>query len=231
MPYNRFKQTRTYSRPAGYIARNMRGPVPASRIGARDVANYAGMAYSAYKLATNLKGIINSELKHYDESTTMNPDNTSGTITAIVRGMAQGDTNNTMDGNSILLKSVNLRFSVIMNASATCTRLRFLLLKDTRPNSALPAITDILSSSSIQAFMNIDDQLKRFRVLADKKITVNTQNPEKQFFISRKFKQTHVKFNDAQLPVLNDFYVACISDEPTNTPTINMTSRLRFYDN
>lgn len=189
------------------------------------------MAVKALNIASGLYGIINSELKHYDETNSLTPDSSSGTITAIVRGMAQGTTNNTFDGNSILLKKIGLNFSMQMHASATSTRLRIMLIKDTRPQSSLPAITDILSSNTINAFLNIDDQLNRFRVLRDKRVILNTNNPEKVLMVNRAFKRCHVKFTDAQVPVLNDFYVVLLSDESTNTPTVTVTSRLRYYDN
>jgi len=198
---------------------------------ARNRQGWMGTARKALAIATAVQGIVNSELLHYDETNNVTPDNSTGTITGISRGMSQGDTNNTFKGNSILLKKINLRFSALMNSSATATRLRFIVLRDLRPQTALPGITDILSGTNVQAFLNIDDQIQRFRVLMDKRITLTTNYPEKMFIFNRQFRRMHIKFNDSQVPVLNDIIIACLSDEPTNTPTINIGSRLRFYDN
>lgn len=190
----------------------------------------AGTAYAAYQGVQQLRQIVNSELLHYDENGTSTPTGSTGDIIGILRGMTQGDTNNTMHGNSILLKSVQTNFTVNMNASATSTRLRVLMLLDTRPLAALPAITDILSSNTINAFMNIDDQIKRFRILKSFTVVVNTQYPEKVYKLYKKMN-LHCKFNDSQVPILNDILYVLLSDESTNTPTVTYNSRLRFYDN
>jgi len=198
---------------------------------ARNRQGWMGTARKALAIATAVQGIVNSELLHYDETNNITPDNSTGSVVGISRGMSQGDTNNTFKGNSILLKKINLRFSCLMNSSATATRMRFLVLRDTRPLTSLPAITDVLSGTNVQSFMNIDNQIQRFRVLMDRRIVLTTNYPEKMFIFNRKFRRMHIKFDDNQVPVLNDIVILAVSDEPTNTPTVNIGSRLRFYDN
>ena len=120
MPYRKYPYKRSY--PTQYRRRPMamvrRQPYQSGLSSALSTAS------RALSVAYGLKSIINSELKHYDESGTSTPDGASGSIVGILRGMAQGDTNNTFDGNSILCKSVQVRFSTNMNASATSTRVR-----------------------------------------------------------------------------------------------------------
>jgi hypothetical protein len=178
-------------------------------------------------------GIVNAEQKHYDELNNMNPDSATGASVSIIRGMTQGDTNVSLNGNSILCKQLVFGVSVNMNAVATSTKWRLMAVWDTRPSTTLatiPAWTDVQSASNVNSFMNIDDQLNRFRVIFDRRGTVTTSYPERQFTIYRKcFK--HTKFTDAQVPNLNDIIILCFSDEAANTPTISVRSRLRYYDN
>lgn len=198
-------------------------------------SSWAGTAYKALTLATKVASIVNSELKHYDEAVSLSPDSSVGSRTSPIRGMAQGDTNNTFDGNSILVKSFFIRGTISIGASATATRVRLALVWDTRPSSVLgtiPAWTDVFSAADVNAMMNIDDQIKRFKVLFDRTYTLSTVmgRLEIPFRIFKKFSR-HVKFNDSQVPILNDLILLSFSDEAANTPNIVGYSRLRFYDN
>lgn len=224
MPYRR----RSYRRPTGY--RRRRTGYGRRRRGG---SGWMSTASRALYLATKVAGIVNSELKHYDESQTLNPDNSTGAVVSIVRGMAQGDTNNTFEGNSILAKRLNCRINLGLGASATATKVRIAIVWDTRPSTTLatiPAWTDVFSAASTNAMMNIDDQLNRFRIMHDKTYMLTTNYPEKQIVINKSFSR-HIKFTDAQVPNLNDIILLTFSDEATNVPGVLCQSRLRFYDN
>lgn len=221
MPYRRqyrsSRRRRTYRRRA----------TPRSQM------SYGQMAMKALSIAGRVASIVNSELKHYDETNTVTPDTTTGSVVSIVRGMSQGDTNNTFEGNSFLVKSIFIRGSVVLNASATSSRVRYLLVKDTRPQAAVPAITDVLSAATIIAPLNIDDQIKRFKVLYDRTFNVSNVSGAMPEITFKGFKKqnSHIKWNDSQVPVLNDYLLVCLSDEVTNTPTVTTISRVRYYDN
>lgn len=191
----------------------------------------AEAASRAMSIASSLAGIINSELLHYDESNNNTPNSSTGSVFSLVRGMAQGDTNNTFTGNSILLKKINLKGTVTINASATTSRVRFMVLVDKRPQSAVPAVTDILSSANVTSFMNIDDQLLRFKVLKSRTFAIDANTLREIPFAYNFDMNRHIKFDDTQTPVSGDLVVLLLSDEATNTPTVNMQSRIRYYDN
>ena len=118
-----------------------------------------------------------------------------------------------------------------LNGSATTTRIRCMLVRDTRPNNSLPAVSDVLSSINVNAFMNIDDQIKRFRVLHDKVIVLDSNNHREYVVKVYKKLNHHLKLNDTQTPVLNDIFWLMVSDEATNTPSVSIQSRIRYYDN
>lgn len=228
MPYGRYRyqgRRRTYRRRRY----SRRRPAAAGN----NMANIASVANTAWKMGKIAMSVLNSELKHYDETNAPTPDTATGSVVSIVRGMAQGDTNNTFQGNSILLKSIQCRGSIVKNATATTTRVRYMLVRDSRPQSSVPAITDILSAASILGNMNIDDQIQRFRVLYDRTYVVsNVAGCPPNITFNYYVKQSHhIKFNDSAVPVLNDYLLLAISDEATNTPTVTTASRLRYYDN
>lgn len=191
------------------------------------------VASKALSIANGLRGIINSELKHYDEALGATAVSSAGSVTSLVSGISQGDTNNTITGNSILMKQFHIIGNLLINASATVSRVRVMLVQDTRPvGGATPAVTDILNASTVRSFLNIDDQLNRFRVLKNRLFILSqATTPEEITFTWHVKKTQHIKFNDSQQVILNDLLLLVLSDESTNTPTIAYSTRLRYYDN
>lgn len=174
---------------------------------------------------------LNAEKKHFDS--TINPTiDTSGVVVSLNRDMAQGISNNTYIGNSIRMKAIQANYQFVLNPSATTTRIKIAIVLDTRPFAAGVAnYTDIYQGAGLQSFLNLDNQLNRFRVLSSKYITISSDSmPEKQVAIYRKLDH-HCKFNDATVPVQNELLLCMISDEATNTPGVSIRTRLRYYDN
>lgn len=89
--------------------------------------------------------------------------NTTGSITLIAT-IAQGATVNQRIGKRAYLKSLLIRGSVYAGTATTICDGGFLIVYDKRPTGALPAITDILTSISPNAFMN-DNNTGRFEVI------------------------------------------------------------------
>lgn len=190
-------------------------------------------ALRALSVASRVASIVNSELKYYDESNSIVPDNNSSTatnVTSIVRGIAQGDTSQSIDGASVLMKQIVLRWTCIIGASATNTRIRLALVKDTRPVATLPIWSDIFGGD-IHSFANVDSQAKRFRIMMDKTFVLRSALQTEKMYKFFKKVNFHVRFNTSQVPVMNDILLCALCDEGTNFPTITINSRLRFYDN
>jgi hypothetical protein len=179
------------------------------------------------RLALN---VLNSEKKHYDENNNQSP-STTGTVQSIVRGIAQGTGDSNIVGNSIRIKRINYSGQVTINASASETRLRWALILDKRPETSVPAWTDIYETANLQSFLNIDDQPGRFVVLRQKRIVLSTSAYSEQQWQGSIPVDLHVRFNDSQIPRMNDLLIVVISDETTNTPAMAVNTRLRYYDN
>jgi hypothetical protein len=95
----------------------------------------------------------------------------------------------------------------------------------------VPSYTTIYSAATLQSFLNIDDQPGRFVVLKQKRITLSGNSYAEhqwQGSIPVDFK---IRFNDSQIPRMNDILMVVISDETTNTPSMVVNTRLRYYDN
>lgn len=194
-----------------------------------------GTAVKAYKLGSLAMSMLNAEKKYYDISqTTTNPSTPSGTYTVqnIFDGITVGDGPTNRDGYQIRVKSLCFRFLSQLNASATSTRLRFVIFLDRRPQiGSAPVWTDLFDSSNLQnSFYNLSDQWKRFKIITDKTIVVNTTNLETQtdIFIPMSLP---VRYNASGQSINNNMWFFIVSDEITNTPQVSYRYRVRFYDN
>lgn len=204
--------------------------------------NYMGSAVSAYKLAKQaysqikyLKSLINVEKKKFDLELTSSAISNSGQIYSLC-AIAQGDTDQTRNGNSILCQHVSMRGRLLQSNSITTT-LRLMLFMDTQQISdTAPIVSDVLDttfSNYFQAPLN-NLTVGRFKILWDKQLNSNPgQSAMVQFKHFQRLTGHHVRFNgtaagDSQKGTL---YLLAISDQPTLTPTLDFASRLTFTDN
>lgn len=200
--------------------------VRVNRRGIRGKYSWNQLAAGA-KLALN---VLNSEKKHYDESNSQVP-STSGVVVSIVRGLAQGTTENQMVGNSIRLKRINYNIQAALNPSSSVTRVRWALVLDKRPETSVPSYTTIYSSTLINSFLNIDDQPGRFVVLRQKRMVLSAAALAELQYSGSVPLDLRIRFNDSQIPRENDLLLCILSDEATDTPSIVTGTRLRYYDN
>lgn len=191
--------------------------------------NYFSTAQKALSLASHVASIVNSELKYYDETNNIQPSST-GDMLSVVGGIAAGTGPTNFEGNSILLKRLVGRASVIMNSSATATRIMLAIVQDRQVNqTTAPSYTQIWSTNTVNSLQNIAAYPGRFRILWRKYVIVDTSFPEKMVKFNLNMSR-HIKFNTTTVSK-NDFFLTYISDEATNTPTVNIQTRLRYYDN
>lgn len=189
------------------------------------------VAYRAFKGVNYLKGIINSEKHHHTLNSSVTP-STSGSVISL-HEIAQGDTDSTRTGNSILAKSLAFRFLINMNPSATQTYVRILLIQDKQQIADTgPSITDVLHSASVQSLLLIQ-HIGRFQVLHDQ--VVDLDNSLRTTKMTKLYKKlhTHIRYNGSAASDIqkNGYYLMVLSNEATNTPTVFYNTRLSFYDN
>lgn len=216
MPYRRSTKRKSYRKPRT----------------SRTAARYAGYAYTAYKMAKQLKGIINSEKKFFDTNITSAITSTA-TVTSLA-AIAQGDDVSGRNGRSILCKSVQIRGTYASHASATASRVRIIIFSDRQNQGSTPAATDILVSESPEAMRQIGAEQGRFHVYLDKEFTVDNV-ARKQIMLDKYLYlgNHHIKYEGTGTANVGAGSLWClmVSNEATNTVSQNTNFRIRYYDN
>lgn len=208
----------------------------ASKITAGSVAS---AAFTALSLANKFKGLINVEKKHHDVELSTNAVSTTPQIN-LLTGIAQGDTNLTRTGNDILMKTLEMKFKITQHASATrYTTVTGWLICDKRCDGTLPGYTDIFddptSTSDRVIAMRNDDNLERFVVI--KKWRWLLTESGREVSVTDEFVKLdiHCRYDGTGSTIAdgkdNQLYLVLVSDEPANTPLVEVISRLRFIDN
>lgn len=109
------------------------------------------------------------ELKYNDIAVAAYAADTTGSITCL-NLTAVGDDNTTRDGRQINNKSIHVQGLLTPNDSVAGPNwARLMLLWDTQPNGALPAVTDILTAATSTANTNLNNR-QRFIILRDIKL-------------------------------------------------------------
>lgn len=129
----------------------------------------------------SVQRIVEGALKRVQEHKAMSADiaaadvNTTGLVQPITQHIVQGDTYVTRDGNEAILEQLVVRWNTSNlepEAAGVKSRIavRFIVFKDTMNGGTLPAITDVLASSSVWSAYNglTVIQQKRFQILTDK---------------------------------------------------------------
>ena len=193
------------------------------------IADYAMKAYRGVRY---IKGLVNSEKHHHDVALGSSDPTTSGSshnITAI----AVGDTISTRTGNSILMKSIAWRYCLEINASATRTQVRILIVKDLQQGADTnPTMAQVLENVAVDSLLNIAS-LGRFTILKDETILLDNVNRSQVFRKGYYPMSHHVRYNGTASTDIQKggIYVMYMSNEATNFPTLDAEYRVSFYDN
>lgn len=178
-----------------------------------------------------LKSRLNTEAKYIDLDNFV----TAGPTAILNLNLtAQGSEPYERDGNSIRMVSVQSNLKFNLHASASQTIIRCLLVLDKSPNGTGSAtVTDMYVSATPYSLRNVDG-LRRFKVLKDFHIRLDSSDPEKMAMIYRKLN-VKVKYNNSAgnpTSIENGLLQwVFISDETTFAPTISYNNRVRFIDN
>lgn len=232
--YRRNNYTRRYGRRTNY-RRNNRSNIRNYR-----AVNKSGGVWTQFdwkKIAAQAaKGalayaVTNSELKFYDETNNLSP-GTTGSIASYIRGITQGDTGSSIDGNSIRIKQFVMNSAISMSGLATSTRVKYWIIADFDPQvSGVPAWTDVFTTTGLTPLMNLTSYPNRFKILKTKMFSFSLNSYSETVDKVYLNLDQKVKFDTSQNPRTYDLLVMAISDEATNLPSFNVQSRIRFYDN
>lgn len=197
------------------------------------------IATQAYKGVKYLRGLVNVENKKFDVAATGQAVDYAGTVIRLSTVQAGDDVGN-RNGNSILAKKLLFRMTLHGNTTADSTVFRCIIFYDTQFNGTNPTPGLVLESgqlstaNSVNAPLNVDSA-GRFTILRDKVYVLNNQLDaysvvkHLKYWIPLNF---HIKFTDTTTGGwTNQLFVLFISDQQTNTPAVDYSSRLNFYDN
>ena len=225
MPYYRRNyRRRNYRRPS-YRRRNYHK---------KSSSSYLSTASKALAVAYGVKNLLNVEKKFVDFTVTGNPSDSSP-ITTLVNGCAQDDTDQTRDGGQVKWVYLNYRWQADINASASSTTLRCLVVKKKDTAGADADISEILDATGADvAAMYNRNTIFNYQVLYDRRFVLNTDKPsmighfKKKVGFRTRFSGTLATVSSIQK---NGLFVIWVSNQPTNTPTISGVFRCNFVDN
>lgn len=231
MAYRRFKRRR-------YVKRDRR-------------PTWAKIMHTGYQMYNNLKGplgyalrgvnmlrnLVNTEAKYCDtvSNTGAGFDNNTGLVIPLCH-LAQGTTDTTRIGNSILGKHLTINWAVTQNPSNTSgNRFRIIVFIDKQnAHGITPQAQELLMSVIPTSQLNIDN-LDRFVVLRNVMGHVDPDNPVRSGKMFIPLHRLHIKYDGigAGQGTLaeNGIYILYVSNQGTNTPIQNTNARLAFYDN
>jgi len=194
-----------------------------------------GLASSALSTALYLKKLMNVEFFNHDNALALTPG--VSFTTDRITGIAQSDDNTGRTGRSILAKSLILKGSVIQHASAATTIVRIVVLIDWRYDGATAVATSVFDTTNgllVHCPRNVETkEAKRFKILYDKKFMLSDDRL-RNVKCFRKLGH-HIKFQGtgaADADALGgQIIVLTVSNEGSNTPTVNLNYRVRYIDN
>lgn len=179
------------------------------------------------------------ELKADDTTVSANF-NTTGEVT-LINGIARGDALNERIDRKIFLKSVYIHGYVFpTDTTGVAQAVRYLIVYDKQTNAATPAVTDILTSATPYAHLNLSNAL-RFKVLADETIGLSdatgTSTDYKPIKCYRKINLPQ-HFNNGDAGTVADIttgalFLVCVGSEAAGVTDAEgaMGCRVRYIDN
>ncbi len=215
MPYRRYKRRNYRRKPR---------PITYQQIGTKVLKD---VAY--------LRGLINVEYKTITTGFTVDP-NTTGAVVNLT-AIAQGDDIANRQGNKIRAKYISVKGNVKINASATSTHLRMMIVRDNNGSTTQPAITDLYAdANTFRANLNKlgDPQSNsRFSILWDKFVMLDAVNLE-QVPVSWTSSLDHHIFYSGTASTdegKGNLYLFISSSEATNDPSVTANAMVKFIDN
>lgn len=196
-----------------------------------NAARAVSLAGQALMVANGVKNLINTEFKFNDVSSTTNVTTTAQIID--LTEIAEGTNNTERVGKSIRLKSLLQRGSARIDASASASALRAIIVHDMDNTGTAPSVTDILQSSSFVANINLASSLGRWRVLMDKTLNMSANGTQRVSWKRYIKLNHHVKYSGsaANSNQKGSLFLVLLSNESTNGVNININTRVRFIDN
>lgn len=167
--------------------------------------------------------------KYIDVGQTLTPGNTF-TI-AQLTPIAQGDGDQNRDGDKVAARSLELRMTLIPNATSTSDTARIMVVhwKGNLLGNP-PGASTILESTTNVDSPNAWDYRDQYTVLYDQKLDLSLVNGNKHILLKKGLKNKVVNFNgvNASDYTSGQIFLFMLCTDNTNKASINYYSRVRF---
>ncbi len=191
------------------------------------------VATQALSIAKSVASVINVEWKHIDSGVNTITPGTAGTVVSL-NHLAEGVSSNERTGISIKMKSLELRGNFTMDATATNTILRLIVILDNSPNSDLATIAEMFEVGNVETLRN-NVNFGRFKTLYDRSFAMSGTGMENGTYKKYIKLNNHVKYSgsDATEDGIEKGQLLFISfsNEATNKPSLKYNARVRYVDN
>lgn len=192
----------------------------------------ADAAYSALKMAKRLKDAVNIEYKHHDVTITTTDVDYNGDVITL-NNPAQGDSDNSRDGDSMKCQNLVLRYFV--SHTAKCF-VRVIVYWDQQNTvSAASSLLDAAQVGTVQAPIAYKDYDNRFKskILHDRTFNIDPAS-KGQFFVDTVIKiDRHTQFEAGSTTInTGALKILLVSNlAPTNNVYLEGLARLTYTDN
>lgn len=186
-----------------------------------------------------VKNLINVEDKMVDLQVSASTDSATGRVDCLTL-LAQGTSDITRIGNKVLAKSIDINGFVTPHASSSFGLVRILLVLDKQDGQGTaPTLAQILESTSASTIAHMNkNNSDRFVILGNQTVYMDTGAGYQRlqpFKFYKDLSDLHINYDGANATqanaTSNHIYLATISNEPTNAPSVTFDSRFRYYDN
>ncbi len=196
-------------------------------------------AMLAYSMAKKVNGMVNAEKKFFDNN--LNPasavDAAAGLDPVLIcSAVSQGDTVSTRDGAKIRVKSLQVKGEALhLAAGASVQRIRLIGIVNKVMDGDFSTTTKLLAApATFNSFLNIITS-RNFTVLFDRVYTLRANDAQGKNINIYKKLDLPVKYilttNVELAGGHNAIHIYAFSDQASNFPTIELHSRIRYYDN
>lgn len=196
----------------------------------KDAQYYGSTALQAYKMGKLAISMLNTEIKHHDTLNAGLAPSSGAWGQFILNAVPQGDTDKTRDGSKVRFKSLSLQGNIQVHASATCTRVKVVIVNTKAVGSGV-ITTDLYDAVAPDAFRNMDFTTK-FEVMWSRIFLLDNKTKlEKNIKFFKKLSLPVNFVADSTTIENNQLQVVYCSDESVNTPTMEIYARMRYIDN
>ncbi len=201
---------------------------------------YSNMLRKVLADVRYVKSLVNPEFKYSDISIGSTNFGTGLGVLTLLNGLTQGTTGTTREGISIKLTDCDIKLNATIGTVAAIAFCRILVMFDKVPDGVNFVVGDLFQNAATgsdwtESHFNLGNT-QRFRILFDKRFSLNTVSDTVNTFDLNFPMQVHSKYNMGNAGTIADInenalYLIMMSNQGTNFPTFTAQIRIRWLDN